>query len=113
MLLLLLVIFWAMQIFASVAFKYGSADGNRHSRRWLAGFVAGNIVGASSIYFAMRIYELFPTNPNLAAVLIGVGGFVGSQLVLAWLFRSKLTGVQWAGMCLYALGTVVASLGAK
>ena len=108
-----LVIFWAMQIFANVAFKYGSAAGDRHSRRWLSGFLAGNIVGASSIYFVMRIYELMPANPNLAAVLAGSGGFVGSQLALAWIYRSRLRLVQWAGVSLVVLGTVVATLGGK
>ncbi len=106
-----LAIFWAMQIFANVAFKYGSAGGRNRSRRWLAGFLAGNAVGASSIYFVMRIYELMPANPNLAAVLANCGGFVGSQLVLAWLFRSRLSRIQWAGVCLVVLGTVVATLG--
>ena len=112
-LLLFLAIFWAMQIFANVAFKYGSAAGERHSRRWLTGFLAGNAVGASSIYFVMRIYGLMPANPNLAAVLANCGGFVGSQLVLAWLFRSRLTRVQWAGVCLVVLGTIVVTLGDK
>ena len=108
--LLFLTIFWAMQIFANVAFKYGSAAGDRHSRRWLTGFLAGNIVGASSIYFVMRIYELMPANPNLAAVLANCGGFVGSQLALAWLFRSRVSPSQWVGVSLVALGTVVATM---
>ncbi len=73
--------------------------------------MAGNLVGASSIYFVMRVYEQMPENPNLAAVMAGSGGFVGSQLVLAWVFHSNLSGVQWAGVSLVALGTVVATLG--
>jgi len=112
-LLLFLAIFWAMQIFANVAFKFGSAAGDKHSRRWLTGFLAGNIVGAGSIYFVMRIYEMMPANPNLAAMLIGCGGFVGSQLVLALMFRSRLRGVQWLGVCLVVIGMAVAALGGK
>ena len=111
--LVFLPIFWAMQIFANVALKYGSAAGEKHSRRWLTGFLAGNIVGASSIYFLMRIYEQMPTNPNLAAVLATCGGFVGSQLVLAWLFHSRLSRGQWAGVSLVVLGTVVATLSGR
>ncbi len=106
-----LVIFWAMQIFANVAFKYGSHGEAGRSRRWLLGFISGNVVGASSIYFMMKIFETVPGNCNLAAVLAGSGGFVGSQLLLAWLFRSRLTFVQWAGIALVAAGTAVATLG--
>lgn len=113
MLLFFLPIFWAMQIFANVAFKYGSADGEKHSRRWLVGFVSGNTVGCCSMYFSARIYEIMWANPNLAAVLAGAGGFIGSQLVLAWMFHSKLTRTQWAGVSLVVLGTVIATLGGK
>lgn len=111
MLALYLAIFWAMQIFANVAFKYGSHGEAGRSRRWLTGFVSGNVVGASSIYFMMKIFEMMPGNCNLAAVLAGSGGFVGSQLLLAWMFRSRLTLVQWVGIALVAIGTAVATLG--
>ena len=106
-----LVAFWAMQIFANVAFKYGTLDSASRSRRWLAGFVAGNLVGATSIYFLMLIYEQMPGNCNLAAVLASSGAFVGSQIVLARLFRSRLSLGQWVGVVLVTLGTVVATLG--
>ncbi|HEY3332970.1 MAG TPA: hypothetical protein VGK19_23255 [Capsulimonadaceae bacterium] len=112
MLIPCLVAFWAMQIFANVAFKYGSASPTR-SRRWLAGFVAGNVVGASSIYFLMQIYAAMPSNSNLANVLSGSGGFIGSQIVLAALFRSRLSGVQWTGIALTAAGMALATLGGK
>ena len=111
MLLVYLFIFWSMQVFANVAFKYGSDRAGRRSKRWLAGFLAGNVVGASSIYFLMRIYELMPGDCNLAAVLAGSGGFVGSQVLLAWLFRSRLGPAQWAGVALVAIGTIIATLG--
>ena len=106
-----LLIFWAMQVFANVAFKYGSHGNAGRSRRWLLGFVSGNVVGASSIYFMMKIFEALPGNCNLASVLAGSGGFVGSQLLLAWMFRSRLTVLQWAGIALVAAGTAVATLG--
>jgi len=106
-----LSIFWAMQISANVAFKYGSHTAAGRSRRWLAGFVGGNIVGASSIYFLMRIYEQMPENCNLAAVLAGSGGFIGSQILLAWMWRSRLSLGQWIGIALVAIGTVIATLG--
>ncbi len=106
-----LLIFWVLQILASVSFKYGSYGQAGRSRRWLAGFIGGNIVGASSIYFMMKIYEIMPGNCNLAAVLSGSGGFIGSQVLLARLFRSRLAVFQWVGVALVAIGTAVATLG--
>ena len=107
-----LLAFWAMQVFANVAFKYGSGAPTR-SRRWLTGFVSGNVVGASSIYFLMQIYATMPTNSNLASALAGSGGFIGSQVVLAMLFRSRLTATQWSGIALMAGGMAVATMGGK
>lgn len=106
-----LVLFWAMQIFANVAFKYGSAGTVGRSPRWLVGFISGNVVGASSIFFLMKIFEMLPGNSNLASMLAGCGGFIGSQVLLAWLFRSRLVFVQWLGIVLVAVGTAVATLG--
>ena len=106
-----LLVFWSMQVFANVAFKYGSLPTAGRVKRWLTGFVGGNVVGASSIYFLMRIYEQIPNDCNLAAVLANSGGFVGSQLLLAWLFRSRLCARQWAGIALVTIGTIIATLG--
>ena len=106
-----LLVFWAMQVFANVAFKYGSGGPGGRPWRWRAGFIAGNVVGASSIYFLLRIYGLMADNPNVAAVLAVSGSFVGSQLVLAILFRSRLHLRQWAGIALVTAGTAVAMLG--
>lgn len=108
-----LLIFWAMQIFANVAFKYGSIGKVGRSKHWLAGFIGGNVVGATSIYFVMKIYEMMSSNCNLAMVLAGSGGFIGSQVLLAWLFHSRLTFVQWTGIALVSVGTAVATLGSS
>ena len=109
-LLLLLTVFWTMQILANIAFKWGSGGGRTRTHRWWLGFIAGNAVGASSIWFLMQVYALLPDNSNLAAVLASGGGFIGSQLLLAWLFRSRLTPLQWCGIALVAVGTAVATL---
>ena len=111
MLIANLTIFWAMQIFASLAFKYGSLGGSAKSTQWRAGFISGNVVGATSIYFLMKIFEAMPYNSNLAIVLANSGGFIGSQLLLAWLFRSRLATSQWVGIALVAVGTAIATLG--
>ena len=106
-----LVIFWLMQIGASVAFKYGSGGAHDRSQQWRVGFVGGNLVGAASIYFLMKIFERMPTNPNLAAMLAITGAAIPSQIVLAVLFRSRLRGIQWVGIVLATLGTALAVLG--
>ena len=105
-----LVIFWTMQVAAYVAFKFGSQGEGGRSRRWLAGFIAGNIVGAASIYVLMKIFEMMPANPNLAAVLAGSGGFIGTQIALAVIFRARLGGVQWIGVAAVAAGMAMATL---
>ena len=99
-----------MQVFANVAFKYGSRSG-RHDKRWAAGFVGGNIVGATSVWFMMKVYEALPENSNLAAVLLTSGAFVGSQIALALIFRSRLAVRQWAGIAMVAVGTAAAAWG--
>jgi hypothetical protein len=111
MLIVNLTIFWAMQIFASIAFKYGSFGEPGKSRRWLLGFISGNVVGATSIFFLMKIFEAMPQNSNLAVGLANSGGFIGSQLLLALLFHSRLAKTQWAGIAIVAAGTAIATLG--
>jgi multidrug transporter EmrE-like cation transporter len=96
---------------AYVAFKYGSYGRTGRSRRWLAGFVGGNVVGASSIYFLMKIYEAMPGNCNVALVLAGGGAFIATQMALALVFRSRLTIIQWTGVVMVATGSAVATLG--
>lgn len=107
----LLLVFWALQVAAYVIFKYGSSADEGHSRRWWICFVGGNLPGGASMYFLMRIYELMPTNPNLAIVLAGSGAFIAGQITLAWMFRSRLTPTQWVGVALVAAGTAVATWG--
>ena len=102
-----LVAFWSMQVAANLCFKAGSAM----PTRWLAGFVLGNVVGASSIVFMMKLYARL--DPNLAMALAGGGSFVCIQLALAACFGPRPTMQQWVGVALVAVGMVVASLGAR
>ncbi len=108
---LYLLIFWLLQIAACIAFKYGSKGTVGRSRRWLAGFIGGNIVGASSIYFLMKIYEQMAANCNVAQVLATSGSFIGTQIALSFIFRTRLTPVQWAGVLLVAVGSAISTLG--
>ena len=100
----LLGVFWAMQVIANLFFKYGSAG----EGRWLPGFVLGNVFGASSIWFMMKLYARM--NPNLALALAGGGAFVCVQLALALGFHSRPTPVQWVGFAAVGAGMAVALL---
>lgn len=103
----LVAIFWLMQVGANLAFKYGSTQ----PQRWWWGFTAGNILGIGSIFFMMKLYERI--NVNIALTIAGGGTFLLVQIVLAGVFKSKLTFIQWSGILLVALGMLVAGLGAS
>lgn len=105
-------LFWLMQVTAVALLKYGSMGRAGDRRRWYTGFVVGNLVGAGSIYPLMRVYEALAANPNLAMALATAGAAVCCQLVLAWVFRSRLSWVQWTGIALVILGIALATLGA-
>jgi len=102
---LLLLIFWIMQVLAQVIFKYGSGG---TSIRWWLGFAAGNVFGASSILLLMKLYARM--NPNLALALGAGGAFLFSQFVLSWVFESRLMVSQWIGLLLITAGMALASL---
>ena len=102
-----ILIFWAMQTAAQIFFKAGTFK--EHPERWLPCFIAGNVFGASSIWILMILYKAMNVNIALA---VGAGGaFLVVQIILAWVFRSQLTMVQWAGIVVIAAGMVMASLG--
>lgn len=100
----LLAAFWTWQVTAQIFFKYGSTT----SARWLPCFIAGNVFGASSIWFLMKLYARM--NPNLAMALAGGGAFLGVQFALAVVFGSRPSGWQWTGYTMVALGMGMASL---
>ena len=100
-----LVIFWIMQAVAALAFKWGStSDG-----RWLTGFIGGNVVGASSIWFMMMLYKTM--NANVAMGLAVGGGFLIAQVAIALAFKSSLTLVQFGGLIAITLGMYFLSTG--
>lgn len=111
MTLLLLVVFWTMQVLAYVSFKYGSLAEAGNRRRWLVGFLTGNLIGVASMHFMMKIYEAMPANANVALVLATGGAFIGIQLALSLLFRTRLTTLQWFGIAMVAAGSALATLG--
>jgi len=102
-----LVAFWAMQATAQVLFKFGSTEPSR----WLWGFIAGNVFGASSIWLLMLLYKNM--NPNLALGLGTGGGFLAAQAALAIIFRSHISPMQYVAVAAVAAGMAMFALGNK
>jgi multidrug transporter EmrE-like cation transporter len=93
-----LLVFCCMQALAQVIFKYGSTA----PPRWLPCFVAGNVFGASSIWFLMLLYKAM--NPNVALGLASAGAFLSAQAAVAVVFRSHLSAQQYVAMFAIAIG---------
>lgn len=104
---LLLTIFWTMQVVANLFFKYGSGEQSPK----VACFILGNVFGASSIWFMMKLYGRM--NPNLAMALAGGGSFLCVQIALSAVFHSRPTQLQWLGFAAVAVGMAVASVAGK
>ena len=102
-LVILLGVFWIMQVAAAAAFKYGSlAEG-----QWTNFFILGNIVGISSTWLLMHVYARLM--PNVALALSAGGAFLCSQVALAIIFHARLTPIQWVGVLVILVGMVLAA----
>ena len=101
----LLLLFWVMQIGAHVLFKYGATAPGRY---W-AGFVCGNIIGASSILLLIKLYRHMPV--NVAGALALGGGFLVAQISLALVYRQNLTLAQYVGIVVIATGIMMVTWG--
>jgi multidrug transporter EmrE-like cation transporter len=98
------IAFLVMQVSANLIFKYGSSAPSR----WLICFIVGNIIGASSIFFMMKLYERL--NVNIAMAIGGGGTFLLAQLALAVVFHSRLAPLQWAGIAMVGVGMGLATM---
>jgi drug/metabolite transporter (DMT)-like permease len=87
---------------ASICFKEG---GTNAAYRWPY-FVGGNVLGISATALLMMLYRY--VNANLAMVLVVACGGILVQFAFWLLHHSPLTGLQWIGIVLTVLGTVVA-----
>jgi drug/metabolite transporter (DMT)-like permease len=105
MIVVWLLSFYAFQIVAALLFKYG-AD---HPEHFWHGFLAGNVFGASSIYFLMKLYTLMQV--NLAGAIAGGGTFILAQFALVLVFRERLTLTQYVGLLAVTFGIVLVSYG--
>ena len=99
--------FWLMQAAAQLLFKLGSTS----PERWIFGFIAGNVFGASSIWFLMLLYRHM--SPNVALGLGTGGGFLCAQLALALIFRSSVSPLQYGAITLVSVGMALFALGMK
>ncbi len=92
-----------LNLVASICFKEGGTD---VLHRWHY-FIGGNVLGITATAFMMGLYKRM--NVNLAMVLVTAGSGLLVQLVFWGLYRSPLTGLQWAGIALTVVGTVLAT----
>ena len=99
--------FWLMQTAAQLLFKLGSTA----PERWIFGFIAGNVFGASSIGFLRLLYRHM--SPNVALGLGTGGGFICAQLALAALFKVHVSPLQYGAMALVAGGMALFAVGMK
>ncbi len=102
---LLIAVFWGMQVIALLLFKWGSTA----DHRWLWGFFGGHSFGVSSIWFLMLLYKTM--NPNVAMGICMGGAFLFAQLAMALVFRSALSAVQYFGVLAIAVGILLLSWG--
>ena len=101
---ILLITYLILQVIAAVLFKFGSMA----TSRWLTCFIIGNIFGASSIWFIMKLYTKM--NVNLVTALAGGGAFLCIQTVLAVVFHSRPAALHWLGYLMIAVGLCLASM---
>ena len=100
-----LLIFYLGQIICQLLLKWGSTAPSRS----LLGLLSGNLVGASSTWFLILVYRVM--NPNVALGLSYGGAFLCMQLALAYVFKSRITPMQWAGIVTITVGMVALAMG--
>ena len=103
--ILVILVFWAMQVATNLLFKWGSTAPGR----WAWGFFGGHLFGVSSIAFLMLLYKTM--NPNVALGVCLGGSFLLAQIALAVVYRSSLTPIQYAGIVTITMGMVMLALG--
>ena len=101
----LFVGFWAMQVFAALAFKFGSTS----DERWLPSFVLGNAVAAASIWLMMKLYRSI--HPNVVMGICFGGAFMLGQVAMVVVFGSRLGLAQIAGLTAMIAGIVALAMG--
>ena len=99
------LVFWAMQVIATIFFKWGSES----QSRWIWGFVVGNLFGFSSVWLMMLVYKVI--HPNLALGICAGGAFLLAQIAVAVVFRLPVAPMQWVGIAAIVIGMLTLAFG--
>jgi multidrug transporter EmrE-like cation transporter len=103
--LLLILLFWAMQVACTLSFKWGSTQDSRQ----LWGFIAGNLFGVSSTWILIMLYKTM--HPNVAFGICMGGMFLVCQLAIALVFKSQISAIQYLGIFAITAGILLIALG--
>jgi len=90
---------------AHACFKYGAL----HASHWLACFVGGNVTCVIGIWLLMQLYQRLSADLVLS-ITVG-GSFLLVQCMMALVFHTQPTPLQWAGFAAVSLGMMAATLG--
>jgi hypothetical protein len=101
------VVFWVMQVFAVLAFKFGSTDADY----WVISFVVGNAVVMASVWLMMILYTRI--HPNVVLGVAFGGAFLLGQVSVVIAFQSPLSIVQSLGILVMAAGIAALALGGE
>ncbi|MCL2461241.1 MAG: hypothetical protein FWF44_01125 [Defluviitaleaceae bacterium] len=93
-----LVVFYVFYAAAFVIFKRGSLS----KKAWLPCFIIGNVFGVSGTGILMLLYKVM--NVNVALGLALGGGFAIAQLAVAFVYKNRLTALQYVGIAVVAAG---------
>lgn len=93
-----LALFVASQAICQVMFKYGSMTRGPALSHW----IMANVIGVAGSYILIILYRKMNVNVAMG-VAFGLS-FLVTQTVLAFVFRSRLSLLQGAGVVLIALG---------
>lgn len=99
-----IIAFFVLQVGAGLLFKMGSVN----KEYWTLGFVLGNGMGITSIYFLMIVYKHL--NPNISEAICRGGYFILIQIAFLVFFRSHLNLIQWSGIAAIISGIIIVSL---
>jgi drug/metabolite transporter (DMT)-like permease len=99
-----IIAYWTIGIIAGLLFRLGGVTAEL--RVWC--FIGGNLFGITSTWFLMKLYSSM--NVNIATVISSAGTFILFQFILWKYFHSPLSGLQWLGLAMMAVGIVMAVL---
>ncbi len=103
--ILLILLFWAMQMACALSFKWGSTQDSRQ----LWGFIAGNLFGVSSTWILITLYKTM--HPNVAFGICMGGMFLVCQLAISLVFKSHISGLQYLGIFAITGGILLIAFG--